>query len=194
MTALSRSPARSATAQPGEIGVGLGWHLARDGVTRWHNGQTGGYSSFVGYFPDKRLAVVVLCNTADRRYDRARRADPAIAARHGGRAADARASEVDVDAATLEKYVGVYELAPTFAITVTLEDGQLMAQATGQDKYPIFAESPTEFFYKVVDAQLTFEVGDDGKVEKLILHQNGADVPGIRAVANASDVRRRVSG
>jgi D-alanyl-D-alanine-carboxypeptidase/D-alanyl-D-alanine-endopeptidase len=88
--------------------------------------------------------------------------------------------EVAVDAATLEKYVGIYQLAPFFAITVTLEEGQLMAQASRQDKHPVFAESPTKFFYKVIDAQLTFEVDASGKATKLILHQNGADVPGVR--------------
>ena len=55
-----------------------------------------------------------------------------------------------------------------------------MAQATGQGKLEIFATSPTEFFYKAVDAQLTFEVARDGTVERLVLHQNGADVPGPR--------------
>lgn len=30
----------------------------------WHNGQTGGYSSFLGLFPDKGRAVVVLANVA----------------------------------------------------------------------------------------------------------------------------------
>jgi D-alanyl-D-alanine-carboxypeptidase/D-alanyl-D-alanine-endopeptidase len=94
---------------------------------------------------------------------------------------------IEFDAATLEKYVGVYELAPTFAITVTLEDGQLMAQATAQDKYPIYAESETEFFYKVVDAQLTFEVGDDGTTKQLVLHQNGGHLPGVRVDSDGGE-------
>ncbi len=39
----------------------------------------------------------------------------------------------------------------------------------------MYAESPTEFFYTVVDAQLTFEPGKDGKAKRVILHQNGLD-------------------
>lgn len=166
--------------KPGEIGVGLCWHLARDGVTRWHNGQTGGYSSFVAYYPDRRAAVVLLCNTAvDKTTPLGERILRAVLGVPEPKPQPR--TEVAVDAATLETYVGKYELAPTFAITVTLEGGQLMAQATGQDKYPIFAESTTRFFYKVVDAQLTFEVGADGQATQLTLHQNGADVPGKRA-------------
>ncbi|WP_177225862.1 serine hydrolase domain-containing protein [Arsenicibacter rosenii] len=43
--------------------VGLGWHKTRDGWF-WHNGQTGGYSSFAGFEPTKKMAVVVLTNSA----------------------------------------------------------------------------------------------------------------------------------
>ena len=84
--------------------------------------------------------------------------------------------EVKVDPAILATYVGDYELTPTFVLTITLEDGRLMTQATGQPKVEIFAKSETEFFLKVVDAQITFVRGSDGKVEKLVLHQGGRDV------------------
>ena len=71
--------------------------------------------------------------------------------------------------------MGVYELAPEFQITVTLEDGQLQLQATGQQKVPIFAESDSEFFLRVVDAQVTFVRDGTGAATSLILHQGGAD-------------------
>ena len=48
-----------------------------------------------------------------------------------------------------------------------------MAQLTGQSSLEIFPESETEFFYKVVDAQLTFVKNNKGEVTSLILHQNG---------------------
>ena len=50
-----------------------------------------------------------------------------------------------------------------------------MAQLTGQSFFEIFPESDTEFFYKVVNAQLSFETNADGRVTTLILHQNGID-------------------
>lgn len=170
--------------KPGEIGVGLGWHLARDGVTRWHNGGTGGYSSFIGYIPEKHMAVAVLCNTAT---DLTTSLGEKVLQSAIGMQVEPLAfrKSVDVDPKTLESYVGVYQLSPLFTVTITLEDGKLMAQATGQSKFPVFAESPTKFFYKVVDAQLTFVAGDDGKIEKLVLHQNGADVPGARVKETA---------
>ena len=77
--------------------------------------------------------------------------------------------EVTLDPKILETYVGEYELAPTFKIKITREGSRLFAQATAQPQFEVFAEKEGEFFFKVVDAQLTFT--KDG----LILHQNGMD-------------------
>jgi hypothetical protein len=83
--------------------------------------------------------------------------------------------EVEVGREILERYVGKYELTPEFVIDVDRKINQLRAQATGQGRLPIFPESDTKFFYKAVDAQITFEVDDDGNVTGLILHQGGAN-------------------
>jgi hypothetical protein len=82
-----------------------------------------------------------------------------------------------VDPSVLAQYVGEYQLAPGFSLVVTLEGEHLMTQATGQEKVEVFPKSETEFFLTVVDAQLTFVKDASGKVEKLILHQGGRDVP-----------------
>lgn len=85
-----------------------------------------------------------------------------------------------VDTTVLESYVGTYELAPSFAIIVSRENARLYAQATGQDRFELFAESKTEFYYKVVDAQVSFVPNPTGAVDQLVLHQNGRNLPGKR--------------
>ena len=85
---------------------------------------------------------------------------------------------ITLDPAVLKAYEGDYELAPGFVLTVTLEGNRLMTQATGQGKVEIFASSPTEFFLKVVNAQITFVKDATGAVTGLVLHQGGRDVPG----------------
>ncbi|WP_460940699.1 serine hydrolase [Spirosoma humi] len=87
---------------------------------------------------------------------------------------------VAVDEATLASYVGTYQLAPTFSIEITRKGDKLFGQATGQPVFELFAESKTKFFLKVVDAQVTFVSNDKGEVERLVLHQNGRDMPGKR--------------
>ncbi len=87
---------------------------------------------------------------------------------------------VKVDPAVFDAYVGSYELAPGFNMVVTREGDQIFVQPTGQGKAELFAQTETEFFLKVVDAQITFEPGADGKATGLVLHQNGRNVPGKR--------------
>jgi CubicO group peptidase (beta-lactamase class C family) len=82
---------------------------------------------------------------------------------------------VALDAATLGGYVGKYQLLPSVVFDITLKDGQLSAQLTGQPAFPVFASAKDKFFYKVVDAQLDFERDAAGKVVALVLHQGGRD-------------------
>jgi CubicO group peptidase (beta-lactamase class C family) len=87
---------------------------------------------------------------------------------------------ISMPAEVLKKYIGRYQLAPGFVLTITLAGDQLNAQATGQPSAPIFPKSKTEFFYKIVDAQITFVENAQGQVTGLVLHQNGRDLPGTK--------------
>jgi D-alanyl-D-alanine carboxypeptidase len=89
-------------------------------------------------------------------------------------------TEIALPESALAPLVGRYELVPGFVLAITLENGQLMSQATGQGRVPLFAESETEFFLKVVDAQITFVRDATGAATSLVLHQGGQDVPGRR--------------
>lgn len=88
--------------------------------------------------------------------------------------------EMPVPVDILNTYAGDYEIQPGFTLTMTVENGRLMSQATGQQKVELFAESPTKFFLKVVDAQVEFIKGPDGKVSSLFLYQNGKKIEGKR--------------
>jgi CubicO group peptidase (beta-lactamase class C family) len=89
--------------------------------------------------------------------------------------------EITVSANILAKYVGVYSMAPGVNMTITLADNQLISQMTRQGKVPLFAESETMFFPKVVDAEIEFPRDDTkGPASQLILHQNGRDMTAKR--------------
>jgi hypothetical protein len=88
--------------------------------------------------------------------------------------------EIPVDSTILKSYIGEYELAPSFQLTISLQDGMLQAQATGQGKNTLYAEKTNFFFLKVVDAQVEFLSGPDGNIDRLILYQNGQKVEGKR--------------
>ncbi len=74
-----------------------------------------------------------------------------------------------------DSYVGQYELAPNFTLTIIAEEGKLMAQATGQPQLELFPESETKFFLIVAAAEITFVKDEKGQVTHLILRQGGQD-------------------
>lgn len=88
--------------------------------------------------------------------------------------------EVIVPDDLLKSYVGEYELAPGFILTVTKEDGQLKAQATGQPAFEIYPKSNSVFYLKVVIAQVTFNAAKDGTIESLTLLQGGQEMTGAK--------------
>ncbi|MBI3070685.1 MAG: serine hydrolase [Deltaproteobacteria bacterium] len=155
--------------------IGLGWHIGfrspTDAEIRWHNGGTGGYHSFIAFDPSAKVGVVVLANSSAPIVDKLgvslinmlRRQPHSFAI----------PPSVRIDPQILDRYVGRYQLVPTFVITVTREGARLFAQATGQSKFRVFAKNKRRFSYRVVDAEIEFETGANGPASILILHQGG---------------------
>jgi len=82
-------------------------------------------------------------------------------------------ADVVVADSTLKDYVGVYVLDPNMTLDISFNGGQLYIHPTGQNKSPIYPSTKTRFYSKVVNAQLTFNKDENGKVASLTLHQNG---------------------
>jgi serine-type D-Ala-D-Ala carboxypeptidase/endopeptidase len=168
---LSHKNSRREGAEPM---VGLGWHITPAGKDEivWHNGGTGGYRSFIGFVNGGNKGVVVMGNS-DASVD-----DIGTHLLNSEAPLAAIINEITVDPAKLEHYVGSYQLVPDFILTVTRIDNQLNAQLTGQPAFPIFAKTENVFFYKIVEAQLTFNRNAEGVVESVTLHQGGRDIVG----------------
>jgi CubicO group peptidase (beta-lactamase class C family) len=100
------------------------------------------------------------------------------AARTSGKVAEHK--EITVSPKVLAQYTGTYELRPGFDMVITVEGGQLISQATGQGKLPLFAESETKFFPKLIDAEIEFLKDDKGAVTHLVLHQGPMEIKAPR--------------
>jgi CubicO group peptidase (beta-lactamase class C family) len=64
----ARKPLRPMGPNPDGSKIGLAWIVEPDGAV-WHNGQTGGYHSFLGLRPDAGKAVVILTNSSNGEVD-----------------------------------------------------------------------------------------------------------------------------
>jgi D-alanyl-D-alanine-carboxypeptidase/D-alanyl-D-alanine-endopeptidase len=157
--------------------TGLGWDIDTRGGAEIisKGGGTAGYNTFIGYSPKTRVGIVALANAST----------PAGTTDLGLHLLDARfplwvpenapSSEPVLDAKILDDYVGHYEITPAFILAVTRDGNQLFVQATNQGRAAVYPKAAAEFFYKVVDAQITFETDAQGHATALVLHQNGRD-------------------
>jgi len=169
----------------------LGWVIIHPEPGReilLHDGGTGGYRAVLGIEPAKGRAVVVLVNSA---------AEPG-AADIGLRVLlgapmpptppvppapppPVARTEVTLPAAELERVVGRYRFDAGFVVAVTLDGGTLRARnEAAPQAFPIFAEAPLSFFWRVVDAQIRFTADAAGKVTGAELMQGGQTFTGTR--------------
>jgi bla regulator protein BlaR1 len=115
---------------------------------------------------------------------------PPNADESGAQAAAVKSNErttISVDADVLERYVGEYKLADNMIIAIRRDGERLLARLTGQPEFEIFPESETKYFWKVVDAQVTFAAENGQPASGLTLHQHGENMPAPRVAVGAAE-------
>lgn len=163
----SREPLRAAHER---LDVGIGWHLLkRPTGTTWtfHNGMTGGFSSALALDVPARRAAVVLADAFGGFDDLAFHLLDARAPLAPPRRA------VALDAAAASRAVGRYELAPGFVVAVTVEDGRLYAQATGQGRFELLQDSRGDYYTTATELLIRFTRDAEGRAVAVTLFQGG---------------------
>lgn len=155
--------------------MGLGWMIAADGSTRWHNGRTGGYQAMMLVSRQLKTGVVLLSNTAGSEIDPLAESIFQMAV---GMSVKPRqfVKEVDVDEKFVQRLVGKYRLAKGVIIDVTAKGNRMTAQITGQQALSIVPEQDTVWRYELVEAKLVFDVPDQGPATKVTLKQDGRNM------------------
>ena len=165
---LARQPRRDIG---GGDQIGLAWmtHHTPHGDVIWHNGETGGYSSFIGFTPDGLRGVVILTNGTSAPQELG------FAALLPSAPLPVVHKAIALSTAQLDAHVGSYALAPGLVLEVFRRADQLFVQAVGQDAIPLFASAPDAFFARIAPITIDFERGADGRVDGLMLRQDGHD-------------------
>jgi CubicO group peptidase (beta-lactamase class C family) len=151
---------------------GFGWFLGNVNGHRLiqHGGAWQGFNAGISRYVDDKLTVILMANRAGAAPDAIVRG---ITSLYVPELAPVERKAIQVDPRVFDAYAGDYEIAPGFILTVSREGDHYWAQATGQPRAEIFPESETDFFLRVVDAQLTFVKDPGGAVTHLVLHQGG---------------------
>jgi CubicO group peptidase (beta-lactamase class C family) len=160
------------TPYKNKYGYGWGIDSLYGKLTTAHSGGIHGYSSFVIRFPENETTVIVFDNSSSNGLGKMSKTIAAVLYNQPYEVPSAP-KEIKLETEGLKQYVGEYELAPGFTITISLGENGLKGQATGQPAFDLFPEKANIFFLKVVDAKVEFVKDANGKVTELILYQNG---------------------
>ena len=83
----------------------------------------------------------------------------------------------------INEYIGDYQLAPGFILTISAEQGKLFAQATGQHKLALAALSLTEFANQKLGARMIFQRDTDNRINRMAFFQGGAKINALKKSA-----------
>ena len=160
----------------GDYGLGIGV-MKHDGVTIVeHGGGIEGFNAYLSYAPEQKITIVVLSNVnspapgamADQLLDTVLGKTVVLPGER---------KTVPITEKELQKFTGVYDLAPSFALTIAISGGSLTAQGTGQSALPMMYQGVTaghpRFFIAEVNAEVEFVPDATGAVTSLVLHQGG---------------------
>lgn len=174
-TKLLSQKSLEAMFKPEKRNYAYGWGVGpvNGRPTQSHTGGIDGFSSYIIRVPaDNAVVIVLLNNTAGMANVVG---NDLLAIVYGDRYDIPKdRKEMILDAKLLDQYVGKYDVAPGLSFTIGREGSGLTFLPPGQPKpVPLFAESETVFFLKVVDATITFIKNADGKVTGLEFRQAG---------------------
>jgi CubicO group peptidase (beta-lactamase class C family) len=188
------SLAKMTTPFKGDYALGLVVQNASGRKVIQHGGGIDGFNTFLSYYPDDKLTVAVLANLNGQTPNQIAAKLATVA--HGGVVqTTSERKEMTLPVATLTRYVGSYELGPGANMMIRLDGERLTTQLTGQQQFPIFAESETKFFLKVVDAQVEFFTDASGAVTHAVMYQNGRErkVPRTSGTVAATPQRKEIA-
>ncbi len=170
----SDSLAKMTTPFKNDYAFGLGVRTVNGRKVIDHGGGINGFNTHLAYYPDDKLVVVVLGNLNGGAPQNIAMKLASVV--HGEKVVlPSERKQVPVDPKIFDGFVGRYQVAPNFIITVTREGDHLFTQATGQPKVEILPETDRDYFVKNLDGTITFVTDSQGRATELILHQLDAD-------------------
>ena len=138
----------------------------------WHNGGTGGYASFLAVRPEQGTGVVILSASTE-----------------AGRITELGLAQITGDAPApeptdLAPYVGAFELAPGFNLSIFEKDGRLYGQATGQGAFPLKKSGENEFSFATAGIRIEFNGSEQG-FDSIDFHQGETTTLAKRVAGDA---------
>jgi len=136
-----------------------------------HDGNNIGFNSDMAYFPEQRIAVIVLANLNGTVTGEVMKALAAVA--HGETPPIPSVhKEIRLSQEVLARYAGRYQFSDN-SLEITPEGNHLLLKYDNGDTDVVFPESETKFFAKPWPIQIEFSKNDKGEFALLTRHQFG---------------------
>jgi CubicO group peptidase (beta-lactamase class C family) len=178
------SDSLKAMTTPGKGGYGLGVEVSnQDGVkVVKHGGGIEGFNTNLIYVPEERICVVVLANVNGPAPGQIgeQLLDVAL-----GKAVvlNSERKPVPITQTESAKFIGVYDLTPTFALTIAQAGDALTMQGPGQPAIPIMYQGVKDGYARFFitqgegGAEIEFVPDANGTIRSLTLHEGGTNMP-----------------
>ncbi|MEL6535154.1 MAG: serine hydrolase domain-containing protein [Bacteroidota bacterium] len=144
-------------------GLGMFRYTFGEDYAYGHTGGIDSFTSFLGYMPERKTAVAITSNGT--RVDNMDLVSAAYTIQDGGEIEIPTYSTYAVATEDLAQYEGVYASPDVpLKITVFVEDGGLMAQATGQSSFPLEPTGEHAFAFDMAGITMEFTPESGGMV------------------------------
>ncbi len=152
---------------------GYGWMLkqVQGSPTIEHGGAINGYLCNAIYLPGEDVFVAVFSNSNGKSPDQVSVKMAALAI-----GKPYNLTEIQVDPASLDQYIGVYENQDGQKRTITKEGNQLYSQRQGSTRYAIKPSAKDKFFFENSLTTITFNRDAAGKVSEAVTDDRGTIV------------------
>lgn len=123
----------------------------------WHNGGIEAFISHVSFYPEEQISVVVLSNGLN--HDIRQIYNVMLDAYFGKSVVLPEfGQEISLSNEQLQQYIGDYQSKThPLDITISLREGKLYGQATGQGGFPLTATGETQFEYAKAGIEMKFD-------------------------------------
>lgn len=155
-----------------KTGYGFGWFIGNslDLLRVAHTGSWVGFRTVVVYYPEQKLAALVLCNF-DQFDDVARSAIACKLAKIYLSDKMNLPVAINVEPQILQRYVGEYELEPDCILNVMIENDALRVKPSNLFPIKLVPESEAKFFVDEADGDsYFFHKDDEGNIKSLTRH------------------------
>lgn len=143
-----------------------------------HDGNNIGFNSDMAYYPEERIAIIVLANLNGTVTGEMTRALAAVA-HHETPPIPSVHKEINLPGEVLARYAGTYQF-PHYTLEMVPERNHLLVKYENGVTLAVFPESETKFFSKPWPVEFEFSKNDTGEFSVLTRRQFGKTQNGMR--------------